>query len=149
MATVNSRDASIAVNGSFAEAIGFVAALIASGTIVIEEDLVDESTLLVTELGTSFAKARLEVVAEIIADYPDPPKSGGGGGKSGAKNTTSTDPASEKQVKFVNDLLEGRVGAKKALKKLDGESDPDEMNKSEAAAAITALLALPETDDDE
>lgn len=142
MATVNARDAGIAVNGSFTAAIDFVAQLLAANVIEVDNDLVGDATVLVTELATSFTKARLALAAEIVADYPDAPKGGGGGGGGGYRksggggggkpSTTSTDPASDKQVKFISDLNESK-----------GQSFPTEgITKADAAKSIEALLAM-------
>lgn len=141
MATVNSRDAGIAVNGSYTAAIDFVGKLLAAGVIETTEDFVDESVALITDLARKLADARLALTAEVVADYPEPPKGGSGGGKrpfnsggnrsGGGKSTTSTDPATEKQIKFINDLVEQK----------GVDVDTDGMTKADAAAAIEKLLS--------
>lgn len=147
MATVNARDAGIAVNGSYSAAIEFVGSLLAAGAIEIEGDLVKDSVELATELAREFAKARLALQAEVVADYPDAPKGGGGGGfrKSGGNSrprsggsTQSTAPATEKQVNFVTDLL--------ASKAHSLDVDTSSLTKAEAAKTIEALLALPDAE---
>lgn len=143
MAIVNARDAAIAVNGSYTAAIDFVGRLTAAGILSVEEDLVEDTTELIAEFAASFARSRLALAAEIVADYPDAPKGGGGGGYrkgsgGGRKggSTTSTAPASEKQVKFVEDLLE--------QKEHDMDVDTSSLTKADAARTIEALLALPD-----
>jgi len=137
MAELDSVDAQIAVNGSFAQAESFVA------SVTTEFDGSDEAVAgaaaVVNALGQAFALNRLSFLAQVASDYPARKRGGGGnpnwkGGKGGGSTDTGVTGA---QKGLIERLLDEKVGASDVF-----DGDFGTLDKKSASDTIEKLIAL-------
>ncbi|WP_461521906.1 hypothetical protein [Porticoccus sp.] len=143
---VTSKDASIAVNGSYTAAVNLITELVKAEVIEVEGDAISVIAEFADTLARTLTAQRLTLMSEIVPDYPqeERPRSGGGSSNwksrgqsgNGGKTVTNADaPASEKQVSFLKDLLADRQH--------DLTIDVTSVTKGQANQYIDQLKALP------
>jgi hypothetical protein len=143
---VSSKDASIAVNGSYTAAVNLITELVKADVIEIEGDALTVITEFADTLARTLTSQRLTLLSEIVPDYPQeargssggggykPRSSGGSGGNRGSVSNAA-DPATDKQVSFLKDLLADRQH--------DLTVDITSVTKGQANEYIDKLKALP------
>lgn len=137
MATLDSVDAQIAVNGAFAQAEALVASVITPEQ--FETSTAEDIASLVDEIGQAFAINRLSFLAATAADYPARKRGGGGNPnwKGGSKGGSTDTGVSAPQRGLLERLLDEKVGASEVF---DGNFDA--LDKKSASTKIEALIAL-------
>lgn len=141
MAVVNAKDAGIAVNGTYTASINLVTELVKAGLIEIDDtDVVGTIAQFSDELARVLTSQRLTLMGEVVTDYPEASNNNRGGGgykpRSGGNSpsTTSTDPATDKQKSYLEDLLASRAHSLSV--------DVGSVTKAQAAQYIEQLKGM-------